>query len=66
MPAVKVDLSEEDIANLKLLSSRSGSSPNLIIQQAIANAKILSDNVDDKDDLLIKKGDKFLKVNLSK
>ena len=66
MPAVKLDLSDQDIANLKILASRSGSTPTTIIQQAIANAKVLSDNIDDKDDLLIKKGDKFLKVNLSK
>lgn len=66
MAAVKVDLSDQDIANLKALTGRTGLDANTVIQQAIANAKLLSDNVADQDDLLIKKGDKFLKVNLSK
>lgn len=64
MAEVQVTLSEEDLAALKALAERSGVSPTTALQQAIANAKVISDNLGEKDDLLIKKGDKFLKVHI--
>lgn len=62
MAEYKVDLTDEQIKMLQDLAAKRGVDANTIIQQAITTEKLISDNVDPADDLLIRKGDKFKKV----
>jgi predicted transcriptional regulator len=62
MTEYKIELSDEDIAKITALAQQRGVSASTIIQQAIATEKLISDNVSEKDDLLIKKGDTFQKI----
>lgn len=62
MAEYKVDLSDEVVKALQELAARRGLKMNEVLQQAITTEKLIADNVDEGDDLLIKKGDKFKKV----
>ncbi|HEX8573344.1 MAG TPA: hypothetical protein VF759_11400 [Allosphingosinicella sp.] len=66
MPKVTVDLSEEDIKSVLAQAKARGVSANTIIQEAVTTQKVISENVGEKDDLLIKKGDRFQKVVFKK
>jgi predicted transcriptional regulator len=66
MPEYKVDLSDEVVKALRELAARRGLKMNEVLQQAISTEKLIADNVDEGDDLLIKKGDKFKKVVFDK
>ncbi|HET9640618.1 MAG TPA: hypothetical protein VFP12_15570 [Allosphingosinicella sp.] len=66
MPKVTVDLSEEDIKAVLAQAKARGVSANTIIQEAVTTQKVISENVGEKDDLLIKKGDRFQKVVFKK
>lgn len=61
----KVDLSDEDLARLADLAKRRGVSANTVIQQALATEKLIADNVEPTDELLIKKGDSFKKITFN-
>jgi len=62
MPKVTVDLSEEDLKAILAQAKARGVSANTIIQEAVTTQKVISENVGENDDLLIKKGDRFQKV----
>jgi hypothetical protein len=62
MPKVTVDLSEEDLKAILAQAKARGVSPNTIIQEAVTTQKVITENVGENDDLLIKKGDRFQKV----
>lgn len=62
MPEYRINLSEEDFAKIAELAKKRGVSANTIVQQAISTEKLIADNVEKEDDLLIKKGDKFRKI----
>ncbi|MGZ8287134.1 MAG: hypothetical protein ACXW27_01680 [Allosphingosinicella sp.] len=66
MAEYKVDLSDEVVRALRELAARRGLKMNEVLQQAISTEKLIADNVDEGDDLLIKKGDKFKKVVFDK
>jgi len=66
MAEYKVDLTDEQIKMLQELAARRGVNANTIIQQAISTEKLIADNVEQGDDLLIKKGDKLKRVVLKK
>ena len=66
MAEYKVDLTDEQIKMLQELAAKRGVNANTIIQQAISTEKLIADNVDQGDDLLIKKGDKLKRVVLKK
>jgi predicted transcriptional regulator len=66
MAEYKVDLSDEVVRALQELAARRGLKMNEVLQQAISTEKLIADNVDEGDDLLIKKGDKFKKVVFDK
>jgi hypothetical protein len=66
MAEYKVDLTDEQIRALQDLAKRRGVKMNEVIQQAISTEKLIADNVDEGDDLLIKKGDRFKKVRFDK
>jgi predicted S18 family serine protease len=62
MPEYKVDLTDEQVQALQELARRRGLKMNEVLQQAISTEKLIADNVEEGDDLLIKKGDRFKKV----
>lgn len=66
MPKVTVDLSEEDLRAILAQAKARRVSANTIIQEAVTTQKIISENVGEKDDLLIRKGDRFQKVVFKK
>lgn len=66
MPKVTVDLSEEDLKGILAQAKARDVSPNTIIQEAVTTQKVISENVGEKDDLLIKKGDRYQKVVFKK
>jgi hypothetical protein len=66
MPEYKVDLTDEQVKALQDLARRRGLKMNEVLQQAISTEKLIADNVEDGDDLLIKKGDRFKKVVFDK
>jgi predicted transcriptional regulator len=62
MAEYKVDLTDDQVRALQELARRRGLKMNEVLQQAISTEKLIADNVEDGDDLLIKKGDRFKKV----
>lgn len=62
MPEFKVDLSDEQVSALQELARRRGLKLSEVLQQAISTEKLIADNVQEGDDLLIRKGDQFKKV----
>ncbi len=66
MPEYKVDLTEEQVKALQELAQRRGLKMSEVLQQAISTEKLIADNVEEGDDLLIKKGDRFKKVVFDK
>jgi predicted transcriptional regulator len=66
MAEYKVDLTDEQVRMLQELAAKRGVSANTVLQQAINTEKVIADNVDQGDDLLIKKGDRLKKVVLKK
>lgn len=66
MAEYRVDLTEEQVKMLQELAAKRGVNANTIIQQAISTEKLIADNVEQGDDLLIKKGDKLKRVVLKK
>ncbi len=57
MAAVTVQLSDDDLQKLAELAKQRGVDANTVHQQAISTEKLIADNVQDGDDLLIKKKD---------
>jgi|HubBroStandDraft_4_1064222.scaffolds.fasta_scaffold1722316_2 predicted transcriptional regulator len=57
MAAVTVQLSDDDLQKLAELAKQRGVDANTVLQQAISTEKLIADNVQDGDDLLIKKKD---------
>lgn len=66
MPEYKVDLTDEQVKTLQELARRRGLKLSEVLQQAITTEKLIADNVDEGDDLLIKKGDRYKKVVFDK
>jgi hypothetical protein len=66
MPEYKVDLTDDQVRALQELAQRRGLKMNEVLQQAISTEKLIADNVEEGDDLLIKKGDRFKKVVFDK
>ena len=66
MAEYKVDLTEEQVKALQELARRRGLKMNEVLQQAISTEKLIADNVEEGDDLLIKKGDRYKKVVFDK
>lgn len=66
MAEYKVDLTDEQVKALQELAQRRGLKLNEVLQQAISTEKLIADNVEEGDDLLIKKGDRFKKVVFDK
>ena len=66
MAEYRVDLTDEQVKMLQELAARRGVNANTVIQQAISTEKLIADNVEQGDDLLIKKGDKLKRVVLKK
>ncbi len=56
-----VELSPDDLKSLSILAGRRGSDANAVLKQAIATEKLLSDNIQLGDKLLIKKADDSFK-----
>ena len=66
MPEVQATLTDEEMQALLELASRRGVDPNTVLKQAIATEKLISDNVKEGDDLLIKKPNNTIaKVNFA-
>ncbi|MBA3810035.1 MAG: hypothetical protein H0X27_00005 [Caulobacteraceae bacterium] len=55
MPQVQANLTDADLQDLVEIAKRRGVDANTALQQAIATEKLILDNVQDGDDLLIKK-----------
>jgi predicted transcriptional regulator len=66
MAEYKVDLTDEQVKALQDLAQRRGLKMSEVLQQAISTEKLIADNVEEGDDLLIKKGDRFKKVVFDK
>jgi hypothetical protein len=67
MPQIQAELSDEDLAKLTELARQRGVDANTVLQQAISTEKLIADDVQAGDDLLIKKRDNsFAKVDFSK
>ena len=58
---VTVALNQQDLKSLSELAGRRGLDATQVLQQAIATEKLLSDNIDIGDKLLIKKQDDSFK-----
>jgi hypothetical protein len=57
MPQVQAQISDEDLSSLLELARRRGVDANTVLRQAIRTAKLISDNVGPKDDLIVKHSD---------
>lgn len=55
MPQVQANLTDADLRDLVEIAKRRGVDANTALQQAISTEKLILDNVQDGDDLLIKK-----------
>ncbi len=66
MAEYKIELSDEDFQKINALAKARGVNANTIISQAISTEKVIADNVDAQDDLLIKKGNTFKKIILDR
>jgi hypothetical protein len=67
MAEFTVQLGEDDLNKLAELAKARGVDANTVLQQAISTEKLIADNVQEGDDLLIKKKDNsFSKIVFSK
>ena len=57
MPEIKANLSDEQLAILLDLAEKRGVDANTVLQQAIGTEHLISQNVGDKDELIVKKQD---------
>lgn len=67
MAKVTVELSEDEIKSVLAQAKARGVSANTIIQEAVSTQKVISENVGEDDELLIKKkGERYQKVVFKK
>ncbi len=57
MKQVQATLTDAQVADLMEIARRRGVNANTVIQQAIGTEKLISDNVRQGDDLIIRKAD---------
>ena len=66
MPQVTADLTDEQYQALLDIASKRGVDANTALQQAISTEKLIADNVNPSDDLLIKRSDnQVTKINFA-